>query len=107
MALFIILSLLMTPLHPLYAAFNVISGDYCESHIDIDLAGLKLERFYNGPEEQQQLAGVGWHFNHPNIATVERYAPGISPWEYHFDERHRLVRLESSGGPAKRLDILV
>jgi RHS repeat-associated protein len=106
MALFIILSLLMTPLHPLYAAFNVISGDYCESHIDIDLAGLKLERFYNGPEEQQQLAGVGWHFNHPNIATVERYAPGISPWEYHFDERHRLVRLESSGCPAKRLDIL-
>lgn len=91
---------LITPITSLSAAFNVICGEYCETHTDLAIEGLSWQRFYNGAEGSGLTAGRGWHFNHP--APSNKLLPEM---RYHYDASNKLVRLEMANNELQGFDI--
>lgn len=95
-----IISILFIHFSSLTAAFNVICGEYCETHTDLTVEGISWQRFYNGAESSGLSAGCGWHFNHPALSS------GLLPeMRYRYDGNNQLVRLEIADNETQGLDI--
>lgn len=82
------------------AAFNVICGEYCETHTDLAIEGVSWQRFYNGAEGSGLAAGRGWHFNHPMASNSL-----LPDMRYHYDDSNKLVRFEVANNDAQGFDI--
>ncbi len=80
-----------------YQSINVITGEYCENHVDLSVNGnptLELKRYYSS----QDCIAQGWHFNYPNILFSEDLIP--DEWipeshSYAFDEQNRLIKIST------------
>ncbi|ADI39195.1 RHS repeat-associated core domain-containing protein [Waddlia chondrophila] len=88
-----------------YQTVNVITGEYCESCIDLSLKDpcpLELRRYYTSHDPIAQ----GWHFNHPNILHAENAVP--PDWipeslHYTFDQQNRLTAISAGPGSPERI----
>lgn len=71
---------------PVYHSVNVITGNYVESEVDLEVAGssLTLQRFFDGE----------WKFNLPSVQFGRDELPEESEsLTYEFDEKHRLIKI--------------
>lgn len=87
----------------IYHSVNVITGEYCESANDIELAGpypVTLRRCYNSSDP----SAAGWCFNHPNVLRRAEPLPtgDLSTFHYELDFEKRLKCLKIGDFQGKR-----